>query len=211
MRSTLVALLGAAGLTLALAGCGGDPAPSSSPSTEPSASASSSAAASPSASPSETPDASADITLPASCEDIYSATMLAQLTADLPPLNDPGLTLDSTGYEAAYEVLQEVTAAGDTLRCTWGMPSEVGMATNVSIVTPAQAEAVLAGAEASGLNCAPLRMGTICRIVVENSEEEGGHVWGETHFLAGNGWVSTAWINYGPDGYTEDIVASVWG
>ena len=27
----------------------------------------------------------------------------------------------------------------------------------------------------------------------------------------GDGWVSTAWINFAPEGYTEDIVATLWG
>ena len=34
---------------------------------------------------------------------------------------------------------------------------------------------------------------------------------GETHYIGGGGWVSTAWINFHPDGYTEDIVDTLWG
>ena len=36
-------------------------------------------------------------------------------------------------------------------------------------------------------------------------------VKGEVHYLRGDTWVSTRWINVDPDGYTEDIVASLWG
>ncbi|MDQ1129142.1 hypothetical protein [Microbacterium sp. SORGH_AS_0888] len=33
---------------------------------------------------------------------------------------------------------------------------------------------------------------------------------GETHFLRGNGWITTSWVDDQPDGYTEDIVATLW-
>jgi hypothetical protein len=34
---------------------------------------------------------------------------------------------------------------------------------------------------------------------------------GESHFVRGDGWVTTAWINFAPEGYTEDIVSTLWG
>lgn len=169
--------------------------------------------ATPTATPTPTPTIvpGADIELPGSCEPIYSSAMLALLNAENPPLNDPGVSMFSTGIEAVYNMIEEVSASGDSIRCTWGKPSESGLATNVSIVTAAQAATVQSALEASGLDCAPYRSGTLCRIVIDNSQEEYGNVYGETHYLAGNGWVATNWLNFAPEGYTEDIVATLWG
>lgn len=215
-------------LLIALVGCKADPVPGEAPvaSGTPSASASGSASASPSGSPSSSPSVSATATasptptqtpatsviaLPGDCAAIYSPEMLATLQTSGQPLNDPGVDMAATNVEAAFAVLEQAAAAGQSLRCSWGVPSEVGLATQVSLVDDAQADTVLTSLHARGLNCAPYGAGTLCRIVVEPAAESDGHVWGETHFLAGNGWVATSWINFGPDGYTEDIVTTLWG
>lgn len=218
IRTRIVALAAAGVLALALAGCadggtepGGSAGPTDSGSETPAPSTPSEPSGEPTPDASPTPTVSTDISLPGSCEQIYSAGMLAQLGTDNPPLNDPGVTMYSTGIEDLFTLIEGASAAGNTIRCSWGMPSEYGLATNVSIVTPAQAEEVVAAAQAGGLDCAEYRMGTLCRIVVQNDEEMGGNAYGETHFLAGNGWVSTAWLNFAPDGYTEDIVGALWG
>ena len=33
----------------------------------------------------------------------------------------------------------------------------------------------------------------------------------ETHVLRANAWVSTATINFESEGYSEDIIATLWG
>ena len=33
----------------------------------------------------------------------------------------------------------------------------------------------------------------------------------ETHVLRGNAWISTATIDFESEGYTEDIVSTLWG
>lgn len=221
LRSAAVAAV-AAVLLIALSGCKADPVPGQTPAASgastPSASASitptpaPSASATPSTTPSPTPTpTAAPFALPGDCAAIYSPAMLSTLQADGGPLNDPGLSMGATNVEAAYAVLEQATAAGESLRCTWGVPSEVGLATQVSVVDGGQADAVITALQSHGLTCDAYQSGTLCRIVVESSEEEGGHVWGETHFLEGNAWVATSWINFGPVGYTEDIVTTLWG
>lgn len=167
----------------------------------------------PAATPTPTPTATEPpanaFTVPAACEDIYSAGMLASLEDENPPLNDPGVTMLST---QDVDLLEIIEGGAPTIRCSWGTPSEFGLATNVTVVDADQAAFVGDELAASGFGCEPLGDGTICRIEqkgVTLDDEE--YTSGETHYIGGGGWVSTAWINFSPDGYTEDIVATLWG
>lgn len=114
-----------------------------------------------SASPSSTPEPVADIAIPVRCEDIYSPAMLSILESGNPPLNDPGVTMDSSEVPALLDTL---ASGAQTIRCSWGLPSSYGLATNVTIVDDSQAEAVLAALESSGFACADLAGGTVCRV-----------------------------------------------
>ncbi len=157
-----------------------------------------------SASPSPSTEPAADISIPVRCEDIYSAAMLSILESGNPPLNDPGVTMESTEVPALLDVLR---SGAQTLRCSWGLPSSYGLATNVTIVDADQAKVVRESLASAGFACGDLAGGTVCR--VQQTEEENS--FGESHYLLANGWVSTRWINFGPQGYTEDIVATLWG
>ena len=123
-------------------------------------------------------------------------------------LNDPGVTLLSTELTPGLEILE----SAPTIRCSWGAPSEFGLATNVTVIDQAQAETLGQAMRESGMTCADYEQGTMCRIEVEHlTEDDVVAKTGETHYLRGNGWVSTHWINFAPEGYTEDIVATLWG
>lgn len=203
-RRAAVTLAIAAGcLALALAGCAPEPEPGASapaPSTP-------SASGQPSAAPSEpAPSASPDelAALPADCQAIYSPGMLQTLSDANPPLNHPGVTMNSTEVVGALELLH---SGVPTLRCSWGAPSSYGLATNVSLVTPAQAGTIEAALRERGFACveaAPAE--TRCEITEAFSEAQTG----ETHALRGNVWVATHWVNFAPDGYTDDIVATLF-
>lgn len=171
-------------------------APQSSASARPSASeTASNAGASP------TPTASA---LPASCDDIYSAPMLSTLTADVPPLNDPGVTLLSTDQAPLLELLDAVP----TLRCSWGEPGDRGLSTNVSVVSAAQADTVRETLRSAGFGCDTQGEATVCRIEQRGvSLEDKPYVRGETQAVSGEYWITTSWVNIDPDGYTQDILA----
>lgn len=193
-------------LAATAAGCAPEPAaptPSDTPTPSPSATS-----PSPTASPSPT-TAADDIVLPGACEDIYSPAMLASLNEQAPPLNHPDVTMNSTQY---VELLEILSSGLPTLRCSWGAPSEYGLATNVSIVDAAQSAAVLAALPAAGFECYDHAGGTICRISERTvTYDDTEAAFGETHYVRANGWVSTAWLNFAPQGYTEDIVATLWG
>jgi len=163
----------------------------------------------PSATPVETEKPQGGFEVPGACEEIYSAAMLAQLQSANPPLNDPGVTMLSTENADLLEIIH---GGAPTLRCSWGQPSEVGLATNVTAVDAEQEKAVLAALPAAGFGCEALGDGTVCRIEqkgVTLDDEE--YTRGETHYVGGGGLVTTAWINFAPEGYTEDIVATLWG
>lgn len=202
---TASALAGVALAVAALAACATPPVISVSTPPTTSSQPSSSAALSSSASLSE--DAATALVLPGACEDIYSDAMFAYLTATAPPLNDPGHTTPSTELAVGREVLD----VAPTLRCTWGGPSEYGLSTNVTIVDAGQTASVEQAAVESGMTCKPHSEGTICRTREDLFVD--GELYatvGETHYFQGNGWVATHWTNFAPEGYTEDIVATLW-
>lgn len=193
-------------VVVVVSGCRPEPAatPSSSPSitmkdTTPS----------PSASPIETQKPQADFELPAACEEIYSDAMLASLQSANPPLNDPGVTMLSTENADLLEIIH---GGAPTLRCSWGQPSEYGLATNVTVIDDDQAAAILAALPAAGFGCEALDDGTVCRIEQKGvTLDDKEYTRGETHYVGDGAVVTTAWINFAPDGYTEDVVATLFG
>ncbi|MFI8594728.1 hypothetical protein ACIGCK_09930 [Microbacterium sp. NPDC078428] len=197
-----LALFGTASVAaLLLVGCVAQPTPVPTSTGDPSPDPST---ATPDPSHSASPEASADIEMPASCEDIYSAGMLALLEEQNPPLNDPGVTMHATQVVTALEIIE---SGAPTLRCSWGVPSEVGLATNVTVVDASQAALVREALSTEGFTCADDEAGTRCA----RSGEDEIAAFGETHHLHGNGWVATRWINFDPPGYTDDVVATLWG
>ena len=208
VRARRIAAAIAALATVAVLATGCRPEPSGTP--EPSGSATvDQSTPGPSVSPVETELPDSGFEVPASCEDIYSDAMLARLQSENPPLNDPGVTMLST--ENA-DLLEVVHSGAPTLRCSWGQPSEIGLATNVTAIDAEQAAAIESALPAAGFGCEALGDGTVCRIEqrgVTLDDEE--YTRGETHYLGDGAVVTTAWINFNPDGYTEDIVATLWG
>ncbi|MGW9114006.1 hypothetical protein [Microbacterium sp. NPDC055683] len=159
------------------------------------------AASTPTAEPSD------GIALPAGCEQVWSPEALAILSEDVGPLNDPGLTMLSTEVVPALEVLDTVPS----LRCTWGLPSDVGIATTVAIIDDAQADAVLAALQERSFSCEDRVVVTRCELRETFDGAPAGE-GGEIHVLGGNGWVSTHWLNADVEPeYTDDVIATLWG
>ena len=195
-------------LASVVTGCRPEPAvtPSSSPSPSPTMK---DTTPGPSVSPIETEKPQSAFELPTACEQIYSASMLAGLQSANPPLNDPGVTMLSTENADLLEIIHGGAA---TLRCSWGQPSEYGLATNVTVIDGAQATAILAALPAAGFGCEALGDGTVCRIEQKGvTLDDNEYTRGETHYVGDGAVVTTAWINFAPEGYTEDVVATLWG
>jgi hypothetical protein len=163
----------------------------------------------PSATPTATETPQAGFEVPGACEEIYSPAMLAQLQSANPPLNDPGVTMLSTENADLLEIIH---GGAPTLRCSWGGPSEHGLATNVTAIDAAQASDILSALPVAGFACEALGDGTVCRIEQKGiTLDDEEYTRGETHYVGEGGVVTTAWINFAPEGYTEDVVATLWG
>lgn len=199
-----------------LTGCQPEPRPGNTATPSASTSPSASVSASPSPTPTapaatptpietERPDASV---VPDACEQAYSPSKLAQLREVIPPLNDPGITMVSTQNAELLEMLDDAT----TLRCTWGAPSEYGLSTNITELDASGEAAVLDVLGASGYGCQPLGAGTVCVIEQRGiTQDDVEYANGESHYVGDGGWVATNWLNADISGYTEDIVATLWG
>jgi hypothetical protein len=192
-------------LGLALVGCQPEPSPSGS-AMSPSVPASASPTPTPTAT--ETAAAEGEIALPTTCEQLYSPAMFATLQ-QRDTLNHPDVTMTSTQNVEALEIL---SSGAPTIRCTWGAPSETGMATNVTIVDAAQSAAIVDALIGAGFACEDVDGATVCRYEQTMVTLDDDIVkLTETHVLRGNAWVSTATINFEVEGYTEDVIATLWG
>lgn len=182
-------------------------APDSSPTPE--SSATPSASSTPSTpSPVETEATTDELALPDNCDALFTGDLRAMLEADLPPLNDPGVTMYSTENAEALTILE---SGVPSLRCTWGRPSDTGIATTVSIVTPEQSAAIAEALGQAGFGAEAAADGEYFRTSQEMLSMEDELVeLGETHFLRANVWIATRWINYGPEEYTPGIVDALW-
>ncbi len=203
-----MAMLGVA-VALLAAGCAPEPAAAPAGSASTATTAASRPSAAPTAEPTPGATASDDIAVPSACAALYSAEMTATLNAQLPPLNDPGVTLFSSQNSAALELLD---SGIPTLRCTWGAPSTAGLATNVSIVGADAARSLQNALAAEGFGCEAVSGGTECSIQKQTIDLDDKLVTtGEVHYFRGNGWICTAYVDVIPDGYTQDIVDVLWG
>lgn len=187
------------------AGDGGDP--SASP--KPDASATSSAP--PAATPTPEPSGpAAATTLPSSCESIYSPVYLDTLRSS------PEIVLNPEWTAAPGQATLGSTDPGliallksrERLDCFWVSPvgaSGIGLATSISLSGSDDQAALLAQMTAAGLTCIPQGAGTRCEI----DRTDDYAMWGETHFIGGGLWIATSYVDFAPDGYTDNIVATL--
>jgi len=148
---------------------------------------------------------------PTTCEAIYSPAMLATLN-ETGALN-PDWAVEDVNSGVLYgtddEQLTIVIEDTEHLTCVWGNPdggSGSGLTTNVVFVTDEQREAVHQRLLGDGLNCYEELGGIRC--IGEESEAEG--VAGNSQFLRDGIWLATRYVNAGPDGYTHDMVNTIW-
>lgn len=157
----------------------------------------------PTATPEPTPTPE-PVTIPTSCEEIYSGELVAALSSKHAPLNDASMA--DPNYSNTDGV-EELLRTLDPLRCTWGVAGPVGIVTGVAAVTAEQSTTVLEMLTSSAFACGDESGGTRCEF---RSEGEKEFLLGESHFLRDGIWVSTFWINADITGYTEDIIATMW-
>lgn len=154
------------------------------------------------------PEAPVSSVIPASCEGIYSI--------DWAPRMD-GLVLNPEWALAAPiaetvtsfdEELNETSRQTRTIVCRWGHEiggSDRGVTTGVGPVTVEEQASVLARMQLE-FDCYEELGGTRC--VSEMSDDNGS--LGESHFLRDGVWIATKWLNISPEGYTHDIINTLW-
>lgn len=155
-----------------------------------------------------TPPAPVAAGIPAECAEIYTRDWQGELTL---ALNPAWTDAPESGVRYASDDvgLQTMLEGTTHLTCIWATPeggSDVGITTNVASLTDVQQQETLAHLRGLGYDCYDELEGTRC--VVEQEGEVGA--FGESHFLRSGVWIATGWVNAAPDGYTHDIVASIF-
>jgi hypothetical protein len=162
--------------------------------------------------PSPTDAAAGDPRHPSSCAEIYSTDWASKLGPVL--VLNPAWTEDPGSGAVKYGTndggLETVLQGATSVTCIWAKASgggDVGLTTNVAEITAAQQASVTAQMNGLGYSCFEEMKGLRC--VTESNTDAGS--WGESHFLREGLWFATRWVNTSPDGYTHDIVGTVFG
>ena len=146
---------------------------------------------------------------PASCEQIYSPTMVGAfggLALNPAWTTEPGAAVRDGADDPE---LRAIINSTEHLSCRWVTPdgaSDTGVSTSVVWVTAEQAAAVEARLRGLGMECYEELGGLRC--ITETTTDIGKY--GQSHFLRGGIWLATIWVNAGPDGYTHDMVNTIW-
>jgi hypothetical protein len=146
---------------------------------------------------------------PSSCADIYTidwSMNLSPLVLNPAWAQDPASGVHNGTDDAGLATVLEDTA---TVTCMWGKASgggDVGLTTNVAVLTEPQQADVASRLRGLGYSCFEELKGLRC--VTETIEDAGS--WGESHFLREGLWLATKWVNASPEGYTHDIVNTLF-
>ncbi|WEO76794.1 hypothetical protein BJQ94_15750 [Cryobacterium sp. SO2] len=146
---------------------------------------------------------------PASCTDIYSPEMedaFGDLVLNPEWTTEPGADVRDGADDPD---LLKIIASSEHLSCRWVSPdgaSGSGVFTSLVWVTEEQAAAVETRLRALGFECYEELEGLRC--ITETSSDTD--TAGQSHFLRGGIWLATQYVNAGPDGYTHDMINTIW-
>lgn len=193
--STAVAVAVTLAVTATIAGCVPTPTPTASPTPTPSESTT----------PSPTPTVE-PIALP-ECDDIYSAGLVATLTAEgRTPLGDasgPGMGGWGTGDPTLEGIL---SAIPDRVSCTWILPaSESGSTTSIARLDETTTAAVVGALTAGGYTPSTVPGGDLYTISVEF--EIGSY--NETHLITDEFWFTSYYSGGQSQTLTLDAAAQL--
>lgn len=155
------------------------------------------------------PETSTNSVVPASCDGVYSRDWAPEMGGLV--LN-PEWVLEAPVAETttSFDVeLNETSQQTRTIVCRWGHEnggSDRGVTTGIGPVTAEEQQSVLARMQQLEFDCYEELGGTRC--VTEMSDDNGS--LGESHFLRDGVWIATKWLNISPDGYTHDIINTLW-
>lgn len=200
-------LLAVAVAIVAVVGLTGDRSPEATPTTSAPAPTSETPSSPPSEPPATEPTTTpVAVVIPETCDGIYTRDWAAELGGlVLNPAWTEEEPLWGSNDRGAITMLEGTSK----LRCAWVTASagDAGIITNVASLTTAQEADLIAYLGGAGFSCSEQLAGTRC--LIEESTDAGA--WGESHFLREGVWIATRWANVRVEGYTEDIVAAVFG
>ncbi len=161
--------------------------------------------------PAPTPEPSASVVvsrIPKTCTTLFSAATTAAIQGagyqlgTSARLNNPAGTSDGT--------LASLMAGAPRLECTWhpSNTNTAGIETSILEVDAATAASVAARLQALGY-ASLTELGGV-RYFFEKTGSDGV-AYGESDMLRDGVWFATRWVQYGPDGYTADMVGQVFG
>jgi hypothetical protein len=207
----LIAIAVYLGMTLASTN---GPDPTAPPSAPPTSSPEPTSSPTPSDEPTPTDEGTPTPTgamIPSDCVDIYTR----DLTPDFDGLVlNPAWTLEpGSGVRRGSkdDVAVALLESKAELTCSWANPrggSDRGVTTDVARVAPDEAASTLEHFASAGFTCFEELEGTRC--LIESAPSPDGQS-GESHFIRDGVWIATWWVNAGPEGYTHDIVAAIFG
>ncbi|MFD1715767.1 hypothetical protein ACFSBZ_14945 [Amnibacterium flavum] len=160
-----------------------------------------------------TPEPVTAYKIPATCDGLYSAETRAGYEASGVVLGRPDLDLSQYKTLGSNDdaLAAFISGPGVKLTCGWwaaqGDSFHVGLRTNVVVADAATIAAAQARLTEMGITPASTDGGT--RYAIEMSSEDGPY--GESHFFRDDLWLATAWSQFGPDGYTANLVAQIFG
>ena len=150
--------------------------------------------------------------LPSSCDSLFSASMRANVEG-------AGLALNPSWASGTYSAdsitdgtLRSQLSGLPQLSCRWLNPGgggEVGVDTTVAAVTSSQASAINSRLASLGYTSIS-ELGGV-RYVWEVGDSAESYPMGESHIVRDGLYFATHWLNYGPSGYTADMIHNVFG
>lgn len=157
-------------------------------------------------------DAASGTPLPGSCDSLFSASMRANVEGAGLALNPAWASGTSAADSITDGTLRSQLSGLPQLSCRWLTPlggGEVGVDTTVASVTSSQASAINARLASLGYTSIS-ELGGV-RYVWEVGESAESYPMGESHIVRDGLYFGTHWLNYGPSGYTADMVHNVFG
>jgi hypothetical protein len=161
------------------------------------------------ATPVPTDAAPADSRIPADCMSLYTTDWSASLE---PLVLNPAWTTQAENgpWIATDSTLSSQLQAATVLTCNWASPvggSGQGIITNVAAIAADNQEQLIASIGSLGFTCYDELEGLRC--IWEKNDD--GTALGESHFIRDGIWLATKWIEVSPDGYTHDMVNTIFG
>jgi hypothetical protein len=157
-------------------------------------------------------DAASSTPLPGSCDSLFSASMRANVEGAGLALNPAWADGTNSADSITDSNLRSQLSGLPQLSCRWLTPlggGEVGVDTTVAAVTSSQASAINARLASLGYTAISELGGT--RYVWEVGDSAESYPQGESHIVRDGLYFATHWLNYGPTGYTADMIHNVFG